>query len=208
VRGAKATAPEAVAPQSRPTGDTIAVVTADGEGRGVSLIQSLFYGFGSQLLEPDTGIVAHNRGACFVTDPSHPNALAPRRRPAHTLMPVVVQRGGRLAAVAGTMGGYAQPQIDATVLLRCLGRGEPPADAVAAPRWTVGGLDRDEGAPLVEAESGVPEAAAEAIVAAGFSIGWVDPATNPLGHAQLIRAGGATLEAGSDPRSDGGAMAG
>ena len=76
-------------PPAHPTlhGDTIALVTADGEGRAVSLIQSLFYGFGSGILEPDTGIVAQNRGGCFTVDPGHANVLAPGKRPAHTLMP-------------------------------------------------------------------------------------------------------------------------
>ena len=85
-------------------GDTIALVTADAEGNAVSLIQSLFWGFGSGILEPDTGIVAQNRGACFTLEPGHPNRFAPGVRPLHTLMPVLVHDERGLAAVAGTDG--------------------------------------------------------------------------------------------------------
>ena len=71
----------------RVPGDTIALVTADADGWGVSLIQSLFSGFGAGILEPSTGIIPHDRGACFTLEPGHPNELAPGKRPAHTLMP-------------------------------------------------------------------------------------------------------------------------
>ena len=59
------------------------------------------------MLEPDTGVLLHNRGACFSADPDSPNALGPGKRPLHTLMPVVLTRGGRVSWVAGTMGGHA-----------------------------------------------------------------------------------------------------
>jgi gamma-glutamyltranspeptidase/glutathione hydrolase len=97
------------------------------------LIQSLFWGFGSGICEPATGIVAQNRGACFTLEPGHPNTFAPGKLPAHTLMPVLVHDERGVAAVAGSMGGYAQPQINAQTLLHLLG-GAAPADAVAAPR--------------------------------------------------------------------------
>jgi gamma-glutamyltranspeptidase len=187
---------------SRPSGDTVALVTADIEGRAVSLIQSLFDGFGSGILEPSTGIVAQNRGACFTLDPEHVNVLAPGARPAHTLMPVIVQRGGRLEAVAGTMGGYAQPQINAMNLIRTFDLGVPPADAVAAPRWSV---ERDEPGvePGAEAEPGVPDAVVEALQGSGLHV----DTSNDIGHAHLIRASEHGFEAGSDPRADGAAMA-
>ncbi len=70
-------------------GDTVGLVTADAEGNAVSLIQSLYDGLGSGILEPSTGIVAQSRGAQFVLDPDHPNVLAPGKRPAHTLMPAL-----------------------------------------------------------------------------------------------------------------------
>ena len=97
--------PRALPGDRHGTGDTIAMVTADAEGWAVSLIQSLWDSFGSGILEPETGIVAHDRGGCFTLESGHPNEIGPRKRPFHTLMPVLVHREGRLAAVAGSMGG-------------------------------------------------------------------------------------------------------
>jgi len=187
----------------RPDGDTIALVTADAEGFAVSLIQSLFWGFGSGICEPATGVVAHNRGACFSLEPGHPNAFVPGVRPAHTLMPVIAHDDRGHAAVAGTMGGYSQPQINAQTLLHLFG-GALPADAVAAPRWAV---ERGAGAP-VTVERDVPEPVRGSIISAGFDLTIVPERSSDLGHAQLIRVRPEGFVVGSDPRSDGGAAAG
>jgi gamma-glutamyltranspeptidase len=194
----------ATAPTGRPDGDTIALVAADANGNGVSLIQSLFWGFGSGILEPATGIVAQNRGACFTLAEGHPNRFAPGVRPFHTLMPVLVHDAAGLAAVAGTMGGYFQPQVNMHTITRTFVEGLHPADAVAAPRWVVLGADEDpeEG---VGVEPGVPESTRRALVGArGASITEDDS----FGHAHLIRRTSAGFLAGSDPRADGSAEAG
>jgi gamma-glutamyltranspeptidase len=192
-----------------PGGDTVALVTADAGGWAVSLIQSLFWDFGSGICEPETGIVAQNRGTCFTLEPDHPNAFAPGKRPAHTLMPVLVHDDRGLVGVAGSMGGYGQPQINAQTLVHSFARGAPPADAVAAPRWRVGRPEDDgDPGPWAVVERGVPSVARDAIRAAGFRVEDVSARTEALGHAHLIRLGGDGLEAGSDPRADGGALAG
>lgn len=196
--------PPALTPRS---GDTIALVTADAEGRGVSLIQSLYDGFGSGLLEPATGVVAQNRGACFTLEPDHANLLVAGARPAHTLMPVTVQREGRLEAVAGTMGGSAQPQIMAMALLRAFRLGMSPAESVAAPRWLVGGMSPEGAAPEVIAEADVPEATVGALEAAGYRVDVLGERDGSVGHAHMIRVVADGFDAGSDPRADGGALA-
>ncbi len=196
--------PPALTPRS---GDTVALVTADAEGRGVSLIQSLYDGFGSGLLEPVTGVVAQNRGACFTLRPGHPNLLAAGARPAHTLTPVAVQRGGRLEAVAGTMGGSAQPQILAMALIRAFKLGMSPAEAVAAPRWLVGGMSPEGATPSAIAETDVPDVAVRALEAAGYQVDAVGERDGSVGHAHMIRVAPGGFEAGSDPRADGGALA-
>jgi gamma-glutamyltranspeptidase/glutathione hydrolase len=189
------------------TGDTAAVVAADGSGLAVSVVQSLYDGFGSGVLEPETGVVLHNRGSRFVLDPSHPNAIAGGKRPAHTLMPVVVHRAGRLAAVSGTMGGAAHPQINAITLIRSLALGLGAAEAIAAPRWLVGGLSGEVPAAVV-AESRVPAALRGALRAAGYAVEIQDPFSASVGHANLIRIeADGTLDAGADPRADGAAAA-
>ncbi len=188
-------------------GDTIALVAADADGWGVSLIQSLYGGFGAGILEPSTGIVPHDRGACFTLEPGHPNELAPGKRPAHTLMPVAVHRDGDLVALTGTRGGHGQPQIDLMTLVRAFDLGLDPFEAVAGPRWLVGGMSPLEGEPWIETEGSVPEAVRASLGRAGFQVETLGEVDRAVGHAQLLRIDGATLVAGSDPRADGGAMA-
>ncbi|MEP7059942.1 MAG: gamma-glutamyltransferase [Actinomycetota bacterium] len=190
------------------TGDTIALVAADASGMAVSLIQSLYNGFGSGILEPSTGVVAQDRGACFTLDPAHANVLAPGKRPAHTLMPVMVQRGGELDIVAGTMGGSAQPQINAINLLRCLDLGMTPADAIAAPRWLIGGKDPETGDPFMEVETSVATRAVDAFRNDGFEIRERPDTSGDLGHSHIIRATPEGFVVGSDPRADGSGAAG
>ncbi|MEV4063907.1 gamma-glutamyltransferase [Nonomuraea dietziae] len=182
----------------RATGDTVAVVAADSEGWAVSLIQSLFHSFGSGVLDPSTGVLLHNRGSFFSLDPASPNVIAPGKRPAHTLMPVMVTRHGRLVWVAGTMGGKAQPQILTQVLLRLL-EGADPAAAVAAPRFVVGGLEAGQREDTVSVEADHEELAA--LTASGAPAVTLPPRSEWVGHAQVVAA--RPFAAGSDPRSDG-----
>ena len=189
-------------------GDTIALVAADAEGWAVSLIQSMSDGFGAGILEPATGIIAHNRGALFSLDPSSPNGLAGGKRSAHTLMPVLVHRADRLVAVTGTMGGFAQPQINAMNLIRAFDLGLDPAAAIDAPRWLVGGVDRQTERHFVDAEARVPEAVTGSLAAAGFDIHPLSDRDEATGQAHVIVAGGGAFEAATDPRADGGAAAG
>ncbi len=159
----------------RATGDTIAVTAVGDDGMAVSLIQSLFHSFGSQLLEPTTGLVLHNRGALFSPDPASVNAPAPGKRPAHTLMPVIVEHADGRVSAHGTMGGRAQPQIHLQVLHNVLD-GMSPQEAVAAPRFVV-----RNGRVLTEPEH-----------------------TDEVGHAMVSTlAPDGTLSTGIDPRSDG-----
>ena len=195
---------------SRPTprGDTVALVAADATGWAVSLIQSVFWDFGSGIDEPATGIVAQNRGACFTLEPGHPNAFAPGKLPAHTLMPALLHDEHGLALVAGAMGGYGQPQINAQTIAHAVVRGRSAAEAVAAPRWRVERPEPKGAGPRALVETGVPSVARDAIEAAGFATEPVDARTEALGHAHLIRVGPGGFEVGSDPRADGGALAG
>ncbi|MCW2884384.1 MAG: Gamma-glutamyltransferase [Streptosporangiaceae bacterium] len=190
----------------RASGDTVAVVAADTDGFAVSLIQSLFDGFGAGILESGTGILMHNRGSFFSLSPGSPNVLAPGKRPAHTLMPVMATRAKQLAWVNGTMGGKAQPQIHAQLLLRLLG-GDGPADAVAAPRWIVGGLELGQPEDTISMEADVAAPARASLAATGAPRTELPALSEWAGHAQsvAVHQGGA-LEAGSDPRSDGSAV--
>jgi gamma-glutamyltranspeptidase/glutathione hydrolase len=185
--------------------DTIALVAADDRGLAISLIQSLYSGFGSGILEPTTGVVLHNRGAAFSLDTEHPNALAGGKRPAHTLLPVVVEREGRLAAITGTMGGGGQPQIDAMSIVRAFDMGMDAASTVAAPRWLVGGMELGSTERAIVAEGAVPASTREALSGKGYRIGMLEDVSEDVGHAHLIKVeGDGSFDAGSDPRADGG----
>ena len=199
-----APAPRA-AGRPRVDGDTVALVAADADGWGVALIQSLYSGFGAGILEPATGIVPHDRGGCFTLEPGHPNELAPGKKPAHTLMPVAVHRDGDLVALTGTRGGHGQPQIDLMTLVRAFDLGLDPFEAVARPRWLVGGMEPLLAGPWVEAEASVPEEVRDSFEGDGFRVETVGPVDRALGHAHMLLIEDGVLVVGSDPRADGGA---
>lgn len=101
----------------------------------VSLIQSNFMGFGSGVVVPQTGISLHNRGASFSLVPGHPNQLAPRKRPFHTIIPALVTRGGEGWATLGLTGGPIQPQGQVQLLMAMVDAARNPQAAIDAPRW-------------------------------------------------------------------------
>jgi gamma-glutamyltranspeptidase len=207
-RRASGQVPASPAASRKGTGDTIAVVAADAAGNAAVIIQSVFYEFGSGILDPTTGVILHNRGAYFSLDPASPNVIAGGKRPGHTLMPVLVRRDGRIVGVHGTMGGSAQAQIHAQLLLRTA-RGEAPADAVSAPRFVVGGLGVGGQTDMVLAEGrcGEPERAAWS--RAGFEVQQLADFDEEAGHAQMIRIGAeGAFRVATDPRCDGAALAG
>ncbi|WP_353808399.1 gamma-glutamyltransferase family protein [Agromyces sp. SYSU T00194] len=185
-------------------GDTVGVAVASADGTSVSLIQSLYYGFGSGVLEPSTGVIFQNRGASFSLDPASPNVVAPGKRPRHTLMPVLVTRGDAVEYVSSTMGGQGQPQIHAQVLLRAFG-GAEPAEAVAAPRC-IAGADGDDDGRTVSVEADLDPTARDAIAAAGHPLVEVPARSDGHGHAHLVRVDPDGFTAGTDPRADGAAI--
>jgi gamma-glutamyltranspeptidase/glutathione hydrolase len=119
-------------------------------------------------------------------------------------MPVMVRSDGRVVAVNGTMGGRAQAQIHAHLLLAAR-EGVAPADAVGSPRWTVGTLD-DGGTLEVVVECDVPGPTVASLGAAGFAVTVVGELDEEVGHAQAIGVDRGRFLAGSDPRADGSAV--
>jgi gamma-glutamyltranspeptidase/glutathione hydrolase len=191
----------------RPSGDTVAVVTADGRGNWVTLMQSNFHAFGSGILDPRSGVLLHNRGASFELDPDSVNRFAPGRRPAHTLMPVLLRSDGRLVGAHGAMGGRAQPQIHAQVALN-LAAGAAPDAAVALPRWVLTPPEpgcRAAGRPTVAVEQDLP---ARADLERQFDVVTLPRHDDEVGHAQVVRSSAAGIVAASDPRADGAALMG
>ena len=185
----------------RAGGDTVAVTTSDSEGRSVSLIESVFHSFGSGVLEPETGVLFHNRGSAFSLDPKSPNCFAPGKRPMHTLMPVVARKD-RMTAALGTMGGLGQPQI-LTQLLQALFAGHDAPAIVARPRFTVGGPDVGSLRNVILAEQSAAGDRPESLEASGIDVQMLDDLSESVGHSQVSIFKEGTGTAASDPRSDG-----
>lgn len=192
----------AAASEPRPSGDTVAVAALDDDGWGVTIVQSVYQTFGAGTLDPETGIVLHNRASAFSVDPASPAAIAPGARPPHTLCPAIVDRG-EVTVVAGCQGGRAQAWILSQVLPAATDPRRGLPQILARPRWVVG--DRDLGQPALSlvAEPGVPDDAVEQAVRDGLAVvHWPRPA-DEAGHVQLVRRTPAGVEAASDPRADG-----
>jgi gamma-glutamyltranspeptidase len=198
--------PDRGRPRSGPPdrGDTIAVVAVDGEGRAVSLIESLYMNFGSGIVARGTGIFLQNRGAYFRLEPGHPNALEGRRRPLHTLSPGMFLRDGRPELVYGTMGGDAQPQIHAQLLHAVYERGMTVQAAIDAPRFTYGRDSESKYADAVRVESRLDPALVAGLRQRGHQVEMLAAYDHAAGHAHAIaidRARG-TLAGAADPRAD------
>jgi gamma-glutamyltranspeptidase / glutathione hydrolase len=196
-------------------GDTTYLCTADATGLAVSLIQSNASGFGTWLVEPTTGINVHNRGLGFSLQPGHPAELAPGRRPPHTLCPAMATRDGALAAVFGTMGGDAQPQILLQVAARLFAGDSGVADAIAAGRWVLQGAGTgfdtwtSGGPPAVVLEGQAPDAWRIGLAERGHVVADAPAFDSGFGHAHAIvvePTGG--FAASADPRARVGSAAG
>ena len=189
-----------------PRGDTVGIAAADNDGFAVSLIQSVYHSFGSGLIDPETGILFHNRGTCLSLDADSVNVIAPRKRPAHTLMPAMTTQRGTVRHVLSTMGGQGQPQIIAQLLLRAVA-GEGAESVVAAPRAIVGFQTDGSTAHTVSAEADLVAAARDSLGRSGLTIVDVSPHTEALGQANVVFTGSdGSMTAASDPRSDGAAI--
>jgi len=182
-------------PGIREIGDTVYLTVVDKDRNAVSFINSLFEGFGSGLVAGDTGIVLHSRGALFVLDPKHPNAIAPRKRPFHTLIPGMVLKDGRPYFSFGVMGGDNQPQGHVQALINLIDFGMDVQQAGEAPRFRHSGEE-------VLLETAFSAAVRSGLAKKGHHVaGAVDAWGGYQGIVISPRTG--VLMGGSDPRKDG-----
>jgi len=179
-------------------GDTVYISVVDKDQNVVSFINSTFHSFGSGITSKRSGVVLQNRGASFRLDPEHPNALAPGKRPMHTIMPGMVTRIGKCILSFGVMGGDYQPFGHAHVLTNLFDHQMDVQEAVDCPR-----VFYENG--RIVAETGIPQNTLSTLEGFGHK---VSRTGEPLGGGQavLIDWDRGTLTGASDPRKDGCAL--
>lgn len=184
-------------------GGTVYLTAADRDGMMVSFIQSNYYGFGSGVVVPGTGISLQNRGLGFTLERGHPNVVAGGKRPFHTIIPGFIMANGAPLASFGVMGGPMQAQGHVQMTVRLLAHDQNPQAASDAPRWQV--LAGRE----VVVEPGFGDAVLADLTARGHHLKQTPPEQSfSYGGAQLIARlpGDAGYIAGSDHRKDGQAV--
>ncbi len=189
-RAADRPAPGRLATES----ETIYLTVADERGNMVSFICSIYEYFGSGVVVPGTGFALQDRGAGFTLEEGHPNRLAPRKRPLHTIIPAFVTRDGEPWLSFGVMGGSMQPQGHVQVLLNLIEFGMDLQEAVDAARF------RHLSGTTVAIE-GLPEDVASELRSMGHTLR--DPTGVAFGGAQAILRLPRGWAAASDPRKDG-----
>jgi gamma-glutamyltranspeptidase/glutathione hydrolase len=153
------------------------------------------------------GFVLHNRALGFALDPAHPNAVAPGKRPYHTITPALLTNAdGTLRGPIGVMGGYMQPQGQVQLVTALLDDGAGPQDALDRPRFF---LDVGGSGGIVKLETGVPASVVAGLRARGHEIEADIPSYGraTFGRGQIIlREPDGALRGGSDARADGCAL--
>ena len=183
-----------------PRGGTVYLSAADESGMMISFIQSNFLGFGSGVVVPETGISLHNRGRGFSLDPTHPNCVAPGKRPFHTIIPGFLTKDGEPQMSFGVMGANMQPQGHLQALVRILSYGQQPQAACDAPRWKV-----NQGLAL-DVERSMPAEVVAELAARGHEVNAETDSTRDFGSGQFIWKTSDGYIAASDARRDGQAV--
>ncbi len=195
--GERAIQPTAGRPKA---GGTIYLCAADADGMMVSYIQSNYQGFGSGVVVPETGIALHNRGYGFTLEDGHPNQLAPRKRPFHTIIPGFLLKGGQAVGPFGVMGGFMQAQGHMQMVINTVDYGMNPQASLDAPRW------RWDGGMSVAVEPQTDPSIVAGLRARGHSVEITSDGS--YGRGQIIwKLPGGGYVAGSDKRADGCAAA-
>jgi gamma-glutamyltranspeptidase/glutathione hydrolase len=202
-RAAAHAEPSALAGLTNSAGnDTVYLAAIDRDGNIASLIQSIYEGFGSTLVPPGTGFALHNRGALFTLDDGHPNAIAPRKRPLHTIIPGFMRKGG-VKIGFGIMGGFNQAQAHAQFVSNIADFGLDIQESLEAGRFTKPTFDGAD--VLVEAL--ISEEVRRALAARGHDTECVAARSHLFGYGQAVMDAGAGVHFGaSDPRHDGAAI--
>jgi gamma-glutamyltranspeptidase/glutathione hydrolase len=182
--------------------DTTYLSVIDRDGTIVSLIQSNYAAFGTGLVAPGTGFALQNRGQLFSLEPGTPNAVAPHKRPLHTIIPGFMKKGDETIGF-GIMGGFNQAQAHAQFVSNIVDFDMNIQAALSAPRFT---KPTFEGCDLL-IESRVPEVVRQELTAKGHELKVVGPYSMSMGRGNVVMRNGSDVNfAASDPRADGEAI--
>jgi gamma-glutamyltranspeptidase/glutathione hydrolase len=163
-----------------PLAGTVYLAAGDREGRMVSFIQSNYMGFGSGVVVPGTGVALQNRGAGFSVKAGSAAAIAPRRRPFHTILPGFLRRSDGALAAFGSTGGEFQPQGHVQLVVRLAAYGQNPQAIVDAPRFKIGPGRR------LTLEPGFPPATRDGLRALGHDLIEPNESTWDFGGMQIL----------------------
>ncbi len=185
-----------------PTGDTVYLTVVDRNGNIVSLIQSIYLAFGSGVVVDGFGFHLQNRGGLFTLEEGHPNELQPRKRPFHTIIPGLMEKGNRHIGF-GIMGGLNQAQAHAQFVSNIVDHGMNIQLALEAPRFT----KLDFGGCGVSIESRLPEETLSGLRRWGHQLEVLEDFASPMGGGQAVLFDSATgvKYGASSPRKDGAA---
>jgi gamma-glutamyltranspeptidase/glutathione hydrolase len=186
-----------------PGSNTVYFSVVDGQGNACSFINSLYMGWGTGIVAKGTGVFLQNRGACFTLQPGHPNALAPGKRPYHTIIPGMAVKDGELWASFGVMGGFMQPQGHFQVISAMLDDDLNPQEALNRPRFC---LEAGTSDSVLALEDGIPVETMNRLEKMGHHVRPVHGRERGLfGDGQIICRDRQTgvIYGGSDPRKDG-----
>jgi len=188
--------------------DTVYFSVVDGDGNACSFINSNYFGFGTGIVPKSWGFTLQNRGFGFSLDPDHPNALAPGKRPYHTIIPALITNAedGSLFACYGVMGGFMQPQGHMQVAIGLIDDALDPQAALDRPRFCI---EDGTASGVVAIEDGVPPQTLASLETMGHRVRHItgmERAVFGRGQVILRDAASSVLWGGSDPRADGLAM--
>lgn len=188
-------------PGNPATSDTTYLAVVDKDGNIASLIQSNYSAFGSGIVVNGMGFALQNRGALFDLDRRHPNALQPRKRPFHTIIPAFMEQGD-VHIGFGIMGGANQPLAHAQFVSNFVDFGMNLQGALEAPRFTVAG---NKVSCDIVIESRFKPEVLQSLRDKGHNLIVHQEYTALMGRGQAVMhdSKSGMNWAGSDPRSDG-----